>query len=60
MRLFSKMNGEGYEYIINSNGEVVANSVNRENGYNLYNIINTLEDKNNQQTSTGKLKIKNF
>lgn len=42
-------NGEGYEYIINSNGEVVANSVNRENGYNLYNIINTLEDKNNQQ-----------
>ena len=45
----SLYNGEGYEYIINSNGEVVANSVNRENGYNLYNIINTLEDKNNQQ-----------
>ena len=45
----SLYNGEGYEYIINSKGEVVANSVNRENGYNLYNIINTLEDKNNQQ-----------
>ena len=45
----SLYNGEGFEYIINSNGEVVANSVNRENGYNLYNIINTLEDKNNQQ-----------
>ena len=45
----SLYNGEGYEYIINSKGEVVVNSVNRENGYNLYNIINTLEDKNNQQ-----------
>ena len=45
----SLYNGEGYEYIINSNGEVVANSNNRENGYNLYNIINTLEDKTNQQ-----------
>ena len=45
----SLYNGEGYEYIINSKGEVVANSVNRENGYNLYNIINKLEDKNNQQ-----------
>lgn len=45
----SLYNGEGYEYIINSNGEVVANSNNRENGYNLYNVINTLEDKTNQQ-----------
>ena len=45
----SLYNGGGYEYIINSNGEVVANSNNRENGYNLYNIINTLEDKTNQQ-----------
>lgn len=45
----SLYDGEGYEYIINSDGKVIANSNNRDNGYNLYNIINTLEDRYNQK-----------
>ena len=37
--------GRGYEYIINSNGEIIANSQRKENNYNLIEIINKLEDK---------------
>ena len=42
-------NGEGNEYIIDSNGTILANSNNRENGYNLFNILGTLKDKENLQ-----------
>ena len=42
-------NGKGYEYIINSSGEIIANSAKRENGYNLFNIIQTLKDNYNSK-----------
>lgn len=42
-------NGNAYEYIINSSGEIIANSKKRENGYNLFNILGTLNDKYNVQ-----------
>lgn len=42
-------NGKGYEYIINSEGEIIANSKERSNGYNIFNVIGTLKDKYNQQ-----------
>lgn len=42
-------NGNGYEYIINSNGEIIANSKKRNNEYNLFNILQTLKDRYNSQ-----------
>lgn len=42
-------NGRGYEYIINSEGQIVANSQEKENNYNLIEIINKLEEKESKE-----------
>ena len=54
-------NGKGYEYIINSSGEIIANSAKRENGYNLFNIIQTLKDNyNSKKLEEMKKQIKEY
>lgn len=53
-------NGNGYEYIINSEGEIIANSKKRENGYNLFSILETLNDEyNTKQLEKMKSQISN-
>lgn len=42
-------NGEGNEYIIDSEGIILANSNNRENGYSLFNILGILKGEDNLQ-----------
>lgn len=54
-------NGQGYEYIINSNGEIIANSNNKNNGYNLFNILEMLEDsENKKKLEEMKINIKEY
>lgn len=54
-------NGEGYEYIINSNGEIIANSNKKNNGYNLFNILEMLEDSvNKEKLKEMKTKIQDY
>lgn len=53
-------NGEGNEYIIDSEGIILANSNNRENGYSLFNILGTLKGEDNlQKQEKMKIDIKN-
>lgn len=53
-------NGEGNEYIIDSEGIILANSNNRENGYSLFNILGTLKGEDNlQKQEKMKTDIKN-
>lgn len=53
-------NGEGNEYIIDSEGIILVNSNNRENGYSLFNILGTLKGEDNlQKQEKMKIDIKN-
>ena len=54
-------NGRGYEYIINSNGEIIANSKKKNNGYSLFYILEMLEDSvNKEKLKEMKTKIQDY